>query len=331
MRVIVLVVLVFLISLVAPVLWFGSDSLFIHWRIHGILVCLALLLIIKQDLLPVTGVIVAIFLLAVSSSCMVIFGDVDRFAQGLPVFDTIPPFFKYYSTLVPILPCGALYGLGPRRSLPYVFTGIALMFCSFCASSCFEGPVSLFLGVNPQYLSISLMVQIFPIMFLLASDEEAKLYHGLLQLSLKDAERKSQAKTTFISRMSHEMRTPLQGLLSSASLLKETKITEDQSIFVDLINSCGDLLLSIMEKILDISRIESGRFEISEQPVSLLDLVPSVVESVVSLASTKKLELFVKFDLSVQTYNVISDHKQLRGILINASGPFLSFFLCGIY
>ena len=319
MRVMVILILYLTITLTIPALWSGPSALLAHWRLPGIAVCLTILFIIKLGLLSVTGTIVLVFLLSIVGSCMIIFRELDPFSEGFSVFDVVPPFVKYYSTLVPILPSGALYGLGPRRSLPYVAMGVMIMACSLTQFMFFNPGSCLFLESNPQYLSVGFMVQTFPILFLLAADEEAKLYHVLLQLSLKDAERKSQAKTTFISRMSHEMRTPLQGLLSSASLLKETKITEDQSTFVDLINSCGGLLLSIMDKILDISRIESGRFEIAEQPFSLLDLVPSIVESVVSLASTKRLELFVHFDLSAKSYNVIADQKHVRGILINVS------------
>jgi len=226
---------------------------------------------------------------------------------------------RYYSTWAPVLPVTALYVLGPRKSIPYVLAGLFLLLGSHFFSRRPEDLEPFVSEPNHrlEFLVLAYLIQFLPILYLLALDEEAKFYHTLLLKSLKDLEEKSKAKTTFISRMSHELRTPLQGLLSSVALLKETKMNEEQRTFTGLIDSCGELLLNIMEKILDITRIESDRFETQMQPFSLLDLVPTLLESVVGMASAKGLDLYVRFDLKAQTYVVNGDQKLLGGILTN--------------
>jgi len=141
------------------------------------------------------------------------------------------------------------------------------------------------------------------------------------------ANQKSSEKTVFISRMSHELRTPLHGLLSSASLLEQTPLTEEQSTFLSLINSCGELLLDTVVKILDISKIESGKFETELQEFCLFDIVQNVVDSVAGLAGAKSLELLMNFNLSEGTYRVEGDQRHFREILTNVS-PTFSVLLC---
>ena len=248
---------------------------------------------------------------SISFSVLQIFGPLQ------PELQLVPAFFRYHLTWSPVTAACALYLVGGKLAILFGSCGFALLVGSFYSSM--GGIVTFPLHTQDhfQFLLIGAVVQLVPVICMLSFENETKLYHTLLLKCLKDAEEKSKAKTTFISRMSHELRTPLQGLLSSATLLKESKLTEDQRIFTEIIDSCGELLLNVMDKILDITRIESGRFDTQIQPFSLLDLVPTLLESVVGMASAKGVELFVHFDLGTESFVINGDQKHLRGILTN--------------
>jgi len=154
---------------------------------------------------------------------------------------------------------------------------------------------------------------------------ELAFYRSLLSGMLKESEQKSEAKTAFISRMSHELRTPLHGLLSAVSLLSQTSLTEDQLSLLKIMNSCGDLILDVIFRILDITKIESGKFETKNYPFNLLKMVSDLASTFASLAESKKLELLVDFDLSHSTYDVFGDRPHIHEILTNVSPFFFSF------
>lgn len=87
------------------------------------------------------------------------------------------------------------------------------------------------------------------------------------------ARQASQMKSDFIATMSHEIRTPINGVIGTASLLSTTEMTEEQSEYVNTIVSSAEILMSLVHNILDISKIESGKFELDKVPIRFCDLV----------------------------------------------------------
>jgi PAS domain S-box-containing protein len=134
----------------------------------------------------------------------------------------------------------------------------------------------------------------------------------------------ARAKEAFLATMSHEMRTPLNGVLGMTSLLAETSLDDEQRDHIRLIRASGDTLLRIIDDILDFSKIESGRMMLEAMPVELVPLVEEAFELVAERAREKRLALV--FDLADNVpYYVLGDTTRLRQILLNLLANAIKF------
>lgn len=97
----------------------------------------------------------------------------------------------------------------------------------------------------------------------------------LLKARLEEAEAANYAKSRFLANMSHEIRTPMNGIIGMADLLQKTPLSPVQLKYVDAVHRSGDILLSIINNILDLSKIEAGRTDLEKIPFSLRDTVKS--------------------------------------------------------
>lgn len=145
-----------------------------------------------------------------------------------------------------------------------------------------------------------------------------------LKTALSRAEEASRAKSQFLSTMSHEIRTPLNAVIGLSGLLIGTKLDNKQSEFVNTIKLSGENLLSIINNILDYSKIESGKLELEKSEFNLRELVENVLEVVSSLNNNPDLELLYLMEEGVPEY-VVSDSTRLQQILINLVGNALKF------
>jgi signal transduction histidine kinase/ActR/RegA family two-component response regulator/HAMP domain-containing protein len=137
-----------------------------------------------------------------------------------------------------------------------------------------------------------------------------------LRLASVDAEKASQAKSEFLSRMSHELRTPLNAILGFAQLLELDALPPDQAASVDQIQVAGRHLLSLINEVLDISRIEAGRVNLSTEPVEVGDLLDEVTTLLTPEAETAGVELSV--DISeARVLRVRADRQRLLQVLLN--------------
>lgn len=133
------------------------------------------------------------------------------------------------------------------------------------------------------------------------------------------------AKSLFLSSMSHELRTPLNGVLGYVQMLQDNPSTSaDQQRQLDAIESCGQHLLSLINDVLDLSKIESGRIDIEETNCNLYDLLESVSDIVRQRAQSKDLQYNLDIDKSVPPFVRIDDVK-LRQILVNLLGNAIKF------
>src|SRR5687767_13951334 len=100
-----------------------------------------------------------------------------------------------------------------------------------------------------------------------------------------------QARDRFLASLSHELRTPLGGVLGMANLLVQTPLNADQRAYVDAIRDCGQHLLGLVNEVLDLTKLESGRIETHPAPVDVEKMLQGVVELLSPRAHDKGIEI----------------------------------------
>jgi len=138
----------------------------------------------------------------------------------------------------------------------------------------------------------------------------------------EEAENANKEKSIFLAMMSHEIRTPMNGVIGMAALLSSTKLSTEQQEYTETIKSCGDALLTVINDVLDFSKIESGSMEIEEQDFDLRDCVEGVLDIFAEKAS--KIDLVYQIDHHVPS-QVIGDPLRLRQVLINLVSNAMKF------
>lgn len=137
-----------------------------------------------------------------------------------------------------------------------------------------------------------------------------------LVIATEDANIANQAKSQFLSRMSHELRTPLNSVLGFAQLLElDTTFTADQLSCVHEILIAGDHLLSLINEVLDLSRIESGRIELSLTRIELPELIQECCRLIQPLLKVKSIRLNI--NLPNHPAAVCADRMRLTQVLLN--------------
>jgi len=138
-----------------------------------------------------------------------------------------------------------------------------------------------------------------------------------LEESKNDADDANKTKSLFLANMSHEIRTPLNGIVGFTKFLKSTKLDDEQDEFVNIIRKSSEDLLSIINDILDISKIENGHVELEEVFFNPMEEFENVIETYAANASKKDIDFALWIDPSFSSLLLRSDPGKIKQVLIN--------------
>ena len=229
-------------------------------------------------------------------------------------------------------PIGIAYFVWKRKDLPYrwLYLGFFIAFILTCATTHFLSVVTIWIPLYwlEAYASAVAAVVATATVFAMwwVIPRALKLPSPVeLQKARDEAEAANIAKSAFIATMSHELRTPLNAILGFSELMSmDSNATTSQKDTLSIINRSGAHLLSMINDVLDISKIEAGRLELEIQAFDLLKLIEDIGDMFSIRAQNKQLSFKVEIAANIQKY-IKADSSKLRQILINLLGNAIKF------
>jgi signal transduction histidine kinase len=157
-------------------------------------------------------------------------------------------------------------------------------------------------------------------------NEEYRKLNKQLQFAKEKAEESDRLKSAFLANMSHEIRTPMNGIIGFSDLLETPGIGDEQrSNYIQIIKSSGMHLLSIINDIIDISKIETGQVILSEDWIKIKNIVNEIYCFFKPLTDSKNLQLVEDINLSEPDFTIKGDEVKLKQILTNLISNAIKF------
>ncbi|KAF2083487.1 hypothetical protein K490DRAFT_60438 [Saccharata proteae CBS 121410] len=149
-----------------------------------------------------------------------------------------------------------------------------------------------------------------------AAEIKAKEAEAVAIRNMKLKEEAAKAKALFLANVSHELRTPLNGVIGMSELLKGSKLSEDQEQYANSIRVCADTLLSVINDLLDFSKLDAGKMKVFNVPLSLTETIREVVRALSYTNLERGLETVVQLNLDNELF-VLGDPVRLHQIFMN--------------
>ncbi|MBQ7925768.1 MAG: response regulator [Lachnospiraceae bacterium] len=184
--------------------------------------------------------------------------------------------------------------------------------------------ISLYQAVYPTALMSGMGIMLLVLSFYLTMENPDIYLAQQVELEKRKAQEANEAKNVFLSNMSHEIRTPMNTIVGMTEVLLRSELTDEQKEYLDNVRSSGHALLSLINDILDISKIEAGKMELLEDAYEFRRLLQDMKLMVQNRIGTKPISFVCDVDEEIPPY-LYGDELRIRQILINLLGNAVKF------